>query len=165
MNWFDIFAVILLLRTGYIGFKNGLSLEIYKAAGLIISGLAAFYFYKKLVLFITQSTILLISDSILNASSFLTILFICMLLLKFVFMFTHKVTQLSFAKNFNTTAGMLSGLARGSMIVCLVFAVLSWSAVDYIKKSIQEKSFSGPYIVRINSVAKNIVERMLPRYT
>ena len=57
MNWFDIFVVILLLRTGYIGLKNGLAVEIYKTAGLGFSGLVSFYFYKGVVSFINQYTI------------------------------------------------------------------------------------------------------------
>lgn len=157
MNWFDIFAIILLLRTGYIGFKNGLSAEIYKAAGLGISGLAAFYLYKNIVIIINEYTITTISESQFEAISFIAILLLSMLICKFIFMLIQKVMQLNFAKGFNTTAGLLFGLTRGGLIVCLVFMLLNWSAVDYIKKSIQEKSFSGQYIVKINSVAKSIL--------
>jgi len=162
MNWFDIFFLIILLRTSYIGFKNGLSAEIYKAAGLALSGLAAFYFYKKLVLFVNQNTFTALADAQMNAISFVTILLLCLLICKFVFIFIQKITKMSFAKNFNTAAGMISGLLRGVVIVCLVFMVLNWSAVEYIKKSIQEKSFSGSYIIEINSVAKVVLSRVLP---
>ena len=162
MNWFDIFSIILLLRTGYIGFKNGLSAEVYKAAGMGLSGLAAFYFYKKLVLSINQYTVVSMADAQMEAISFALILLLGLLICKFVFMFIQKIMQLSFAKNFNTTAGMIFGLSRGAIVVCLVFMILNWSAVDYIKKSIQEKSFSGQYIAKVNSVAKNVLVRILP---
>ena len=162
MNWFDIFVVILLLRTGYIGFKNGLSVEVYKAAGLGIPGLAAFYFYKRLVAFINEYTIIAISESQFEAISFIVILLLGMLICKFVFMFFQKMVQLSFAKNFNTTVGMFFGLTRGALVVCLVFMLLNLSAVDYIRKSIQERSFSGQYIVKVNSVLKAILLRVTP---
>ena len=162
MNWFDIFAVILLLRTGYIGFKNGLSVEVYKAAGLGISGLAAFYFYKSLVALINEYTITAISESQFEAISFIVILLLGMLICKFVFMFIQKIIQLNFAKNFNTAFGMFFGLTRGALVVCLVFMLLNLSAVDYIKKSIQERSFSGRYIVKVNSVMKIILVRIIP---
>lgn len=161
MNWFDIFVVILLLRTSYIGFKNGLSAEVYKAAGLVLSGLAAFSFYKKLVWTINQYTVTLIPDNQLDSISFVVILLAGMLIFKFVFVFIQKVIELSFAKNFNTTTGLIFGLLRGALIVCFVFVILNWSAVDYIKESIREKSFSGPYIVRINSQIKPIVSTIL----
>ena len=162
MNWFDIFVLILLLRTSYIGFKNGLSAEIFKAAGLALSGLAAFYFYKRLVSFVNQNTFTSLADAQMNAISFVAILLLGLLICKFVFIFIQKITQISFAKNFNTAAGMISGLLRGIVVVCLVFMVLNWSAVDYIKKSIQEKSFSGSYIIQINSVARVVLARILP---
>jgi len=161
MNWFDIFVVILLLRTGYIGFKNGLSAEIYKAAGLGFSGLAAFYFYKKLVSMFNQYTITTMADIQLEAISFISILLVGMLIFKFVFMFIQKIMQLSFAKNFNTAAGMVFGLARGIAIICIVFMILNWSAVDYIKKSVQDRSFSGSYIIQINSAAKIILGKII----
>lgn len=162
MNWFDIFVIILLLRTGYIGFKNGLSVEIYKAAGLVISGLAAFYFYKKPISLINEYTINIISESQFEAISFVVILMAGMLICKFIFMFFQKIIQLNFAKNFNTAIGMFFGLSRGVLVVCLVFMLLNLSAVDYIKKSIQERSFSGQHIVKVNSVVKPALGRILP---
>jgi hypothetical protein len=69
--------------------------------------------------------------------------------------------QVSFAKNFNTAAGMISGLLRGVVIVCLVFMILNWSTVEYIRKSIQEKSFSGQYIIKINGCAKVVLDKII----
>lgn len=160
MNWFDIFVVILLLRTCYIGFKNGLSCEVFKAAGLVLSGLAAFYFYKKLVLLINQYAVTLMPEDRLNAAAFLAILLSAILIFKLIFIFVQKIMQLSFAKNFSTTTGMIFGLARGIIIICLTFAILNWSTVDYIRESIQQKSFSGQYIVKINSQLKTILTKV-----
>ena len=135
MNWFDIFVVILLLRTGYIGLKNGLAVEIYKTAGLGFSGLVSFYFYKGVVSFINQYTITTLSDNQFYIISFIVLLLTGLLACKFIFMFLQKVVRLSFAKNFDTAAGMFLGLARGAAAACLVFMLLNWSAVDYIKRS------------------------------
>jgi len=162
MNWFDIFIVIILLRTSYIGFKNGLSDEMYKVANLGISSLTAFYFYKKLVLFINQWTVAFADDNIINIISFLSILFICMLLLKFIFAFIQKAMQLSFAKNFNSIFGMVFGICRGAVISCMIFMLFNWSTVDYIKISIKEKSFSGQYIIITNSHFKSLLVKSLP---
>ncbi len=162
MNWFDIFIVIVLLRTSYIGFKNGLSTEIYKTGSLVFSGSAAFYFYKKLISFISQYTVIGISDNILNIISFLIILIICLLLFKFIFVLIQKITQVSFAKKFNTMIGMVFGLFRGIFISCIIFIILNWSSVDYIKDSIREKSFSGKYIVIVNSHFKDIFVKFFP---
>lgn len=162
MNWFDIFVVILLLRTSYIGFKNGLTAEIYKAAGLAFSGLAAFYFYKKLVSIIDQYMITMVADSLIYIISFLFILLSGVLLFKFVFMFINKVIQLSFAEKFSKTVGLIFGIARGVLIACLVYVILNWTAVDYLKESIQEKSFSGPYIEKINTHLNDILVRFKP---
>jgi uncharacterized membrane protein required for colicin V production len=85
-----------------------------------------------------------------------------MLFFKFIFVFIDKITQLSFAKNFSTTVGLIFGMARGILIACLTFAILNWVAVDYLKESMQEKSFSGPYIVKINNQIKGILTRVLP---
>lgn len=160
MKWFDIFAAILLLRTGYIGFKNGLSCEVFKAANLVLSGLAAFYFYKKLVLLINQYTVTVMPEGRLNAIAFLAILLGAVLIFKLIFIFVQKIMQLGFAKNFNTAAGMIFGVARGIIIICLTFIVLNWSTADYIRESIQQKSFSGQYIVKINSQLKTILTKV-----
>ena len=160
MNWFDIFVAILLLRTGYIGFKNGLSAEIYKAASLVFSGLAAFYFYKKLVLIINQYMITLIPEGQLRAISFISIFILAMLILKLLFILVQKIMQLSFAKPFDTTLGMASGLCRGVLIICLLFTILSWASIDYMKNSITQKSFSGQYVVTVNDQIKNILLKL-----
>jgi len=162
MNWFDIFIAIILLRTSYIGFKNGLSTEIYKVTSLGISSLTAFYFYKKLVLFINQWSVAFVDDSVINIISFLFILLICMLLFKFIFAFIQKAMQLSFAKNFNSILGMIFGICRGAVILCMIFMLFSWSAIDYIKVSIREKSFSGQYIIIANSHLKGLLVKFLP---
>ena len=162
MNWFDIFVVILLLRTGYMGLKNGLSLEIYKAVGLVSSGLAAFYFHQKLALLINQYIITFLSDTQLYVISFLLVLLSGMLVFKLIFMVVQKLIQLNFAKSFDAVSGMILGLGRGVLIACLVFVILQLSGIDHLGQSMREKSFSGPYIVKINNQIDSILVKLLP---
>ena len=162
MNWFDIFVVILLIRTSYMGFKNGLSVDIYKAAGLCISGLAAFYFYNRVVFLVSNYITIPIEETQLAAISFILILLACLFACKIIFTLMQKIAQIRFVKFFDSTVGMISGLIRGIVIACLFFMILNWSAFDYIKRSVQEKSFSGVYIVYVNSQAKGALNKILP---
>ena len=164
MNWFDIIVITLLLRTSYIGFKNGLSTEIYKALNLIISGLTASYFYKKLAGLANQYiATAVIAENYLKTISFLAIFLICLGILKLFFAFVKRTVQLSFMKGLDATAGTIFGIIRGVLISCLLFVILNWITADYMwESSMQRKSLSGSYIIRVNDQIKNIVLKILP---
>ncbi len=162
MNWFDIIVITLLLRTSYIGYKNGLACEIYKVAGFGFSGLAAFYLYKKAAELVTQYTIT-IEESYVKIIALAAILLIGLFVFKVIFAFFQKIVQIGFAKNFNSIGGVIFGLGRGILIICLLYFVLNLSAADYIKESIQKKSFSGPYAQMLNIQLNSILAKILPQ--
>ena len=161
MNWFDIFIVIILLRTSYKGFKEGLSVEIYRTAGFCLSGLAALYFYKPLSDLLSRCNTTFLSDTRLNAISFTTILLLVIIISKLIFMLIKKIMQLNFAENFDVAAGLIVGFIRGVVISSIIFILFSWSAVDYLKESVETKSIAGIGLTKINSQIKGLLTKKL----
>jgi len=162
MNWFDIIAIIILIRTGYIGLKNGLSIEVYKFAAFCISGFAALYSYKRLTGILNQYYNIIINTAQLNAVIFLIILLAGILIFRFIFIFVREAIKLSFAKNFDVSSGIVLGLIRGILIVCIIFTILTWVSNDHIRESIQKRSFSGPYIVNLAHQFNSALVKLLP---
>ena len=162
MNWFDILSIIILIRTSYIGLKNGLSIEIYKFATFCIACFAAIYSYNKIADIINQNINIIISREQLNAVIFMVLLLAGMLIFRFIFIFAREAIKLSFAKNFDVSSGIILGLIRGVLIVCVIFAVLTWVSNDHVRESIQKRSFSGSYIVKIERLFNSILVKLLP---
>jgi membrane protein required for colicin V production len=143
-NWVDIFFVILLIRTCYVGFKNGLLPEFFKLLGLFLAFVLSFNDYILISDFLAKNGILqgLKADII----GFLFLLFIVLFIFKLLGVLAAKLLgnseNVSLA---NSIVGLTFGLIRGVLLIGLVYIMFTYSPVNYFYKSAKEKSFSAPY--------------------
>lgn len=160
-NWVDIFFVILLFRTCYIGFKNGLLPEFFRFLGLFLAFVLSFNNYILVSNFLAKHIKLtgLKADII----AFIFIFLIVLLTFKLLAILTSKL--LGNSENVSLANKIVSlglGLARGVILIGLVYILFTHSLVDYFYKSAKEKSFSAPYVSLAAPFAYNIGMSVYP---
>ncbi len=144
INWVDIFVVILLIRTSYIGARTGLSVEFFKLVGIVVGLYCAIKFYSDLGAWLTSKIAL--PTELADGISFLILIFASLITLKYVGLILSKVVKLTFADKVDKWGGFISGLFRGIILLSLLFMFLGILQIDYFTKSIEERSLTGPHI-------------------
>jgi uncharacterized membrane protein required for colicin V production len=143
-NWVDIFFVILLFRTCYVGFKNGLLPEFFRLSGLFLAFILSFDKYVLISDFLAKHARL--TGLKADVAGFLSIFLIVILVFKLLAVLADKLLGSSENVSFaNKIIGLVLGLARGVLLIGLVYVLFTSSPIDYFYKSAKEKSFSGPY--------------------
>jgi len=160
MNWFDVAALIILFRSSYVGFRHGLSMELFRFLGLIVSGFAAFYYYAQLADILTLNTS--VPPALANTISFLGILVFGVMLFRMLGALTRKIMQLSFTANFDSVGGIICGFFKGIVITSFIVVLLQQVPSQYMRDSIESTSFSGQYFVKISSAIYSLVRRLHP---
>jgi len=160
-NWVDIFFVILLFRTCYIGFKNGLLPEFFKFLGLFLAFVLSFDNYILVSDFLAKH--IKLTGLKADITAFIFIFLIVLLASKLLAILANKLLgnseNVSLA---NKIAGLILGVARGILLIGLVYILFTHSLVNYFYKSAKEKSFSAPYASLAAPFAYNIGMSVYP---
>ncbi|MCX5693184.1 MAG: CvpA family protein [Candidatus Omnitrophica bacterium] len=139
-NWIDIFFVILLFRTCYVGFKNGLLPEFFRLLGLFLAFVLSFNNY------ILVSGFTGLAGLKADIIGFLFIFLSVILVFKLLAVLADKILGISENVSLaNKVIGLAFGLTRGVLLIGLVYILFIHSPVNYFYKSAKEKSFSAPY--------------------
>ena len=160
-NWVDIFFVIILFRTCYVGFKNGLLPEFFRLFGLFLAFVLSFNSYILASDFLAKHIKLtgLKADII----GFVFIFLIILLAFKLLAILADKLLgnseNVSLA---NKIIGLALGLGRGILLTGLICILFIHSPVNYLYKSAKEKSFSAPYTSLVAPFAYNIGMSVYP---
>ena len=139
-NWIDIFFVILLFRTCYIGFKNGLLPEFFRLLGLFLAFVLSFNNY------ILVGDFTGLAGLKAEITGFLAIFLSVILVFKLLAVLADKILGVSENVSLaNKVIGLAFGLTRGVLLIGLVYILFIHSPVNYFYKSAKEKSFSALY--------------------
>ncbi len=157
INWVDILVIILLIRTSYIGAHAGLSIEIFKIIGILVGLYLSIKYYSIIGALLTSKVAL--PPNVSESAAFLILILLSVLTLKLVELGLTMVVKLSFADKLNKWGGFIVGLVRGLVILSLIFMFFTLTQVDYLVKSVNEGSLSGPYIQKIAPFFYQIVSR------
>lgn len=148
LNWVDIFFIILLFRVCYIGFKNGLLPEFFRLLGLSLAFILSFNNYIFVSVFLAKHARLsgVKSEVVAFLFIFLSAVFIFKLLAILVSKLLGSPKDISLANN---VAGLIFALARGVLLIGLIYVLFIHCPVKYLSKSAGERSFSGQYASEI----------------
>ncbi|MFA5094539.1 MAG: CvpA family protein [Candidatus Omnitrophota bacterium] len=160
VNWVDVLTVILLLRTCYIGARTGLSVEIFRIIGVILGLYVAAKYYSPFGSRINAG--LSLPQDLVDGFSFVLLVLLPMLSLKLVALGLTKIVKLSFADKIDKWGGFLAGLLRGALLLSLLFMLFNILNVDYLVRSVDERSLSGPYIRQLVPYAYKVVGKTSP---
>lgn len=160
-NWVDIFFVIILFRTCYVGFKNGLLPEFFRLSGLFLAFVFSFNSYILASDFLAKHAKL--TGLKAEITAFLFIFLIVLLIFKLLAILAGKLLgnseNVSLA---NKIVGLVLGLARGILLTGLIYILFIHGPVNYFYKSAKEKSFSALYASLAASFTYNIGMRVYP---
>ncbi|HNW39787.1 MAG TPA: CvpA family protein [Candidatus Omnitrophota bacterium] len=137
-NFLDFIILIVLFRICYIAAKMGLSIELFKLAGVIFSTYISLHYYVAVSdliqrRFFSQIMPLAFMDFIV----FILLVIVgysCFILLRSLL---FRFVQLNAVPRINQVAGLILGIFRSFLIVGLISFTLSISTVTYISNSVR----------------------------
>lgn len=157
INWVDVLIVILLIRTSYIGAKIGLSTELFKVIGVLLGLYFGMKYYS--VVGSWMASKISLPPEISEGAAFLILVLLSTLILKLVTFGLEKIVKLSFADKLSKWGGFIIGLLRGGVLLSLLFMFFGIIQVDYLVKSVEERSLTGPFIQKIAPVTYQAISR------
>jgi len=160
INWVDVAVVILLIRTSYIGAHSGLSSEIFRIIGVLLGLFFSMKYSSMLGSSISSG--MNIPQEFAEGATFLILILLSMLSLKLVCLGLTKIVKLAFADKIDQWGGFLVGLFRGAVLMSLLFALFGIFQIDYLVKSVEERSLTGPYIKKVAPNIYQVISRTSP---
>jgi len=148
VNWVDILVVIIMLRTIYISFQNGLSHEIFPLFGAVLKLILALHFYSKLGSAL-HGSINFISVSVCNMASFLAIVLIIGFAMMFLKGLVDAIIKVTWHPLIEKIGGMVVGVIKGAISASMVLIFLALVPLSYLQSSIKDKSLYGMLFLNI----------------
>jgi len=149
-NWVDVFVIISLVRIGYVSFKTGFTVELFKLLGIVLATYVSLHYYTWLsdVIFYKGAS----SEKMpLEFSDFISFAllaiagYVVFILLRSVF---YRFIKMEAAPNLQKWGGLVLGMARAFLFVGLITFMFVTSSVEYFKNSVKD-SYSGSSVFKI----------------
>jgi membrane protein required for colicin V production len=123
MNWLDFLIIIPVAWFAYKGFSNGLILELASLAGLILGIYAALHFSDNVGGFL--SSLFTINEKYLPVISFVVTFVGVVIIIYLIGWILSKIFDLVALGIVNKLFGAIFGIAKGIILVSVVFLVLA----------------------------------------
>lgn len=160
VNWIDLVCLFLVIRTTYVGYRNGLSVEIFKFLGIVSAVIISMSGYS----FIAGLISGFISQSAAEVISFIAIVAVVMFafsIIRRLLSFLFKLQPINWLER---GAGLILGLARGFILVSLVLIILTMTQNEYLNSSIRNESFSGNFFLEVAPKIYMLSTRTFPNF-
>jgi uncharacterized membrane protein required for colicin V production len=147
LNWVDIFFVICLIRTGYIGFSRGFTAEISRNICAFLTVVLTYQFYGRLGLFLSKYPI--VRAEAVDALAFILLVISFAAVSILICMGYRIIMKASGPHMFEVMGGLIVGVARGILISSLILVCVEFIAPGYVERSISEASIVGQKLIKI----------------
>jgi uncharacterized membrane protein required for colicin V production len=145
LNWVDILFLIIIIRIAYVGSRQGITVEIAKLVGLILSLVVAYHYYPALSNIVVSHSPF--PAGFANLICFVFVLVFVNLLFALFRQAVALIIKVESTHFLNTWGGLLLGALR-AWIFCSVFIyILFISGFGYIEKSARQ-SYSASYFAK-----------------
>jgi hypothetical protein len=146
INWLDIVLLVLILRGIYIGVKLGLTAELFNFFGILVSLILAVLWYSR------TADVLVVNFKLpVWLSQFLCFIIIAQLI-RFIFKYglalLLKILNVQFIPQLERIGGGIIGFGRGIILSGIIILAIGLIPNNYLRESIEEKSFSGKFLVK-----------------
>lgn len=148
VNWVDALAIIIILRSTYIGAIRGLLGELFYILGIFLAIIFGLHFYIPIANFMNVNLFIPLNIAYLLSfllASFLTHLFIVML---YNSIRNMKIVKIEASHGISRVGGTLMGFIKGFAVVSIMFLLMLLIPIQYITDSAKERSFLGPYFIK-----------------
>lgn len=153
----DIAALILIAVGGIQGFFRGFSGEIARLLGVIIAFIGGTLLHEPIGQWVSSMTNLDARPA--QALAFIATVIIAVVMMILVRILLKKVITSVFAEGFDKTAGVVAGLLRMSLFVCLFFIAMNMVPVESLNSLFSEKSTVGKFIIRYVPTVEKTLEK------
>jgi uncharacterized membrane protein required for colicin V production len=161
LNWVDLLIIILMLRTSYVAFQDGLSHELFPLIGSVVITVVGLRYYTQL------STIL--SQNMFNAPrqitdflAFMLLVVVTGILFKLFKALADRIIKVEWHPLLERFGGLFVGVAKAAIVTSLVIITLSLAPLPYLQWSIRDKSLMGMPFLKIGPAIYEKVSRILP---
>lgn len=147
INWLDILVIVLVVRGIYMGAKRGLTAELFNFFGIIISLILAIQWYSQVadVLILNFNLPIWLS----NFLCFVVIVQLVRVIFRYGLAFLLKILNVQFIPQLERAGGGIVGFGRGVIVAGILILTLNFIPNDYMRESIQAKSFTGNFLIRV----------------
>ncbi len=147
INWLDIIVLVIVVRGIYMGAKRGLTAELFNFFGIIISLILAVQWYSRIadVLILNFSLPIWLSKFL----CFIVIVQIIRLVFKYSLTFLLKILNIQFIPQLERIGGGVVGFGRGVIVSGILMLTFSFIPNDYMRESIETKSFTGSFLIKV----------------
>ncbi len=142
----DMVAFGVIAIGGIQGFFRGLSGELARLAGTVIAFFAGTLLHEPAGQWISTNTRL--EERPAQAMAFIATVLLAVVIMILMQMLLKKVITLVFAPGFDKTAGVLAGLLRMGLFVCLFFIAMNLLPVDTLNQLFGDSSIVGRFVIR-----------------
>lgn len=140
-NWIDVVVLICLVRFGYIGASQGFGNELVRSLGLVAGVMVSFRWYQAAGDWVAARTVL--SHEWAAAGVLLLLVAGMYGLVVLGLRLLQKAVTLRFAPSLDKVGGLALGLLRAALVVSVGLVMLQQLPSDYVRTSIEERSWSG----------------------
>ncbi len=158
LNLVDIVALGLIAIGGIQGFFRGLSGELARLIGVIVAFVAGVSLHGAVGEWILKNTRLM--DQTAHAVAFIATVVLAVLIMLAIRLVVKRLIKVVFADGFDKTVGIVAGLARMSVVVCIIFLIMNLIPHDYLNRQFGERSAIGSVVVRYVPTVRETLERV-----
>ena len=129
------------------GAKRGLTAELFNFFGIIISLILAVQWYSRVadVLILNFNLPIWLS----NFLCFIIIVQLIRVVFRYGLAFLLKVLNVQFVPQLERVGGGVVGFGRGVILAGILILALNFIPNDYMKESIEVKSFTGNFLIKV----------------
>ncbi|MCM8800580.1 MAG: CvpA family protein [Candidatus Omnitrophica bacterium] len=167
INWVDILVAILLIRSIYLGFKNGLFIELFKILGLLSALYISMHYYTLFSDYLGKHFNL--EKIPLRFLDFLVFFILAIGVYALFVGFRYcldRFIEAEVVPLLNRWGALILSSIKGLLLVSLVAFILLISSVDYLKDSVNN-SYSGKHLIKVATSTysflwNNIFSKFMP---
>lgn len=148
LNWVDLLVVIIMLRTTYNAFRDGLSHEIFPLIAYICGVIISLRYYGDLAIFVSKNLFNLQIETA-RFISFVMLLVGIGFILKLISALVDKLIKVTWHPVVEKFGGLVFGLVRASIKTSLVLIIIALLPLSYLTWSIKDRSLLGMHFLRI----------------
>ncbi len=157
----DIVALCVVAIGGIQGYLRGLSGELARLIGTIFAFVSGVMLHGPVGEWILANTRL--TGQIAHAVAFIATVVLAILILIALRLIVKRLMKIVFAEGFDKTMGILAGLLRMSIAVCIVFLIMNLVPSPYLNRHFGESSMIGSIVIRyVPTIQETLQEVKVP---
>jgi len=141
--------------------ERGLSIEVFKTVAAVAACVAALNFYESLGQLLASHSFL--TPQVAQFLTFSIILFSLLFVFRLVRILLFRILRLELLPGWEKWGGLTLGLGRSIVFASLFIFGLTLLSVDYLKVSVEERSLSGPHLIKVAPKVADFIGMFKPK--